>query len=55
MKNFEYSKLRCGGDDLSYMYIGVHLNFGSNPKMEKMLKQTIITNFTFFGMIISCT
>jgi hypothetical protein len=26
-------KLRCGGDDLFYVYIGVHLNLGSNPKM----------------------
>lgn len=38
MRNFEQFKLRCGGDDLSYVYIGVHLNLGSNPKMQKMFK-----------------
>jgi len=24
-----------GGDDLSHVYIGVHLNLGSNPKNRK--------------------
>jgi hypothetical protein len=38
MRNFEEVKLRCGGDDLSYVYIGVQLNLGSNPKMKKLFK-----------------
>jgi hypothetical protein len=27
-----------GGNDLSHVYTGVHLNLGSNPKKQKMLK-----------------
>jgi len=41
MRNFEYSKLKCVGDDLSYVYIGVHLNLGSNSKMQKYLNKQL--------------
>jgi hypothetical protein len=38
MKTNLSGKSSGGGDDLSHVYIGVHLNLGSNPKKQKMLK-----------------